>query len=116
MTDGAVIVIRGQVTSDLGIEKYIVNGGLEALVVHLDHAPEPVDPPAGLRKIRPIDRNVMNIRGEPKIGDNIIGKLDRETEAIEELIIAAGEVWVRIGFHQYVAMVYGGKLYCEYVD
>ena len=37
------------------------------------------------------------------------------TEAIEEIAIDEFNVWVRIGYNQFVALVYRGTVYCEYV-
>jgi len=110
MTDGKVIIIRGQVTGDLAFEEHFLDGEAEALILHLDHAEQQ----PGYQKIRPIG-DVMNIRSEPRIANNIIGKLDQETEAIEEHYIDTANVWVRIGFRQYVALIYGGTIYCRYV-
>ena len=110
MADGNVVIIRGQVSGDLVVEQHELDGEAEALILHLDRAA----PVAGFRKLRPVDK-VMNIRSGPGIVNSITGKLTEATEAIEEKVIDQDNIWVRIGFRQYVARIYKGTVYCVYV-
>ena len=109
MTEGTVVIIRGQVTGDLVVEQHDLDGEAEALILHLDRAA----PVAGFRKVSPVD-GVMNIRSGPGTLNSITGKLTGATEAIEEKILDQDNIWVRIGFRQYVARIYKGTVYCVY--
>jgi hypothetical protein len=111
MTNGKVIIIRGQVAGNLVIEEHDLDGEAEALIMHLDQSA----PAAGFRKIQPLRDNRMNIRSKPTIADNIVGSLHGSTEVIEEIKLDEFNIWVRIGFNQYVALIYRGAVYCEYV-
>lgn len=106
MSSGNVIIIRGQVTGDLVLEQFDLDGEAEALILHLDKSPL-------LRKIHPVSGR-MNIRTRPAIEDNIVGKLLGEADVIEEHCIDDDNIWVRIGHHQYVARIYQGTEYCIY--
>ena len=106
-------IIKGYLVEPLDVAEFPIDGKADAIIIHLEPGEIPETPI--MHRIEPIDDNVMNIRKEPVIGNNVIGKLVEATEAIQELE-SGSNVWVKIGYQQWVARIYNGKVYCAYID
>lgn len=58
----------------------------------------------------------MNIRSEPRIADNKVGLLPSGSVVpVLNEVVVGDDIWFKIGWEQYVASVYQGRTYMEYV-
>jgi uncharacterized protein YraI len=93
------------------IEEVEYSSPAEALIVHVKAGD--AEPASVIHKARAITG--LNIRQGPGINYADIGDLPKDTtvEVLEEQR-PGNDVWVRIGYRQWCAMLYQGKTYMEY--
>ena len=115
MSEGNIVIVRGHIAGPLDCEAFPIIGEVDAIVVQLERDPEYQPPPAKVSKVRALLS--YNVRKGPSTRymafDTFIK--GHVTEALEEAE-DGDNTWVRIGYNQWVARIYNGQTYCEYVD
>ena len=61
---------------------------------------------------------VLNVRVRPKVGAKVLYQLGigEKVPALEQMVYADGDIWVRIGYKSWCAMRYKGNVYLTYID
>lgn len=108
--DGNIHIIRGHLAGPLKAEELPIAGEVEAIIIDLRPAEMAARPKVEAR-------TRLNVRDGPGTNYNIVGKFEQYdvTDALEEKQMGE-DIWVRIGYHQWCAMLYRGVVYCAYVE
>jgi hypothetical protein len=111
---GKINVIKGVTARALEYQGFEVDGDLDVIII--DMRKGEADEPTKHEFVRALLS--YNIRKTPNLISSPIGTFYDGTvaEALDAHQNPNGDIWIRIGYNQWVAYEFNGRRFCEYVE